>query len=166
MANRNGRDSAPSGDDRQTGGSNSSGNERDTPAAGSLGDAGQGPSTTGGLASGYSSHSGNGGTGGDVLQQKGSGFSPGADSRKGAYENDADPLAREGVAGGAAGMEPSARALDRTPMSGREEEEYASRGAAVTSGQDATGDAGDGMANASRPSPQESPDSHGATKRR
>jgi hypothetical protein len=142
MANRNGNDAARSRGERQSGGPDPSGNAGGSAAPGSLGDAGQGPSTTGGLASGYSSHSGNGGTGGDILKQKGSGYSPGADSREGAYENEADPLAREGVTGGAAGQEPSARALDRVPMSGREEEEYASRGAAVTSGQDATGDAG------------------------
>jgi len=142
MANRNGNDAAQSRGDRQSGGSDESRKAGGSPAPGSLGDPGQGPSTTGGLASGYSSHSGNGGTGGDVLKQKGSGFSPGADSREGAYENEADPLAREGVAGGAAGEEPTARALDQVPMSGREEEDYASRGAAVTSGQNATGDAG------------------------
>jgi len=142
MANRNGNDAAQSRGDRQSAGSDSSGKAGGSAPPGSLGDAAQGPSTTGGLASGYSSHSGNGGTCGDVLQQKGSGFSPGADSREGAYENEADPLAREGVAGGAAGREPTARALDQVPMSGREEEEYASRGAAVTSGQDATADAG------------------------
>ena len=101
--------------------------------------AAEGPSTTGGLASGYSSRSSNGGTGGDVLKQRGSGFSPGADSRNGAAAQDTDPLAREGVAGGAAGMEPTAHALDTAPDS-----DSATRGAAVTSGQDATGDdAGD-----------------------
>jgi hypothetical protein len=142
MANRNGNDAAQSRRDAQSGGSDQSRKPGGPASPGSLGDAGQGPSTTGGLASGYSSHSGNGGTGGDVLKQKGSGFSPGADSREGAYENEADPLAREGVTAGAAGEEPTARALDQVPMSGREEEEYASRGAAVTSGQDATGDAG------------------------
>jgi len=123
MANPKGSDKASSRDERRSGGSNSSA-DAGTATAGSLGDAGQGPSTTGGLASGYSSRSANGGTGGDVLKQKGSGYSPGTDSREGAYENEADPLAREGVTGGAAGMEPSARALDQVPMSGREEEAY------------------------------------------
>ena len=143
MANRNGKDTTQPREHRQAGDASTAGSQRDPATPGSLGDAGQGPSTTGGLASGYSSHSGNGGTAGDVLGQKGSGFSPGADSRAGAYANEADPLAREGVAGGAAGMEPTAQALDRVPMSGREEEEYASRAAGVTSGQDTTGDAGD-----------------------
>jgi len=155
MANRNGNDAAPARGERQTG-SDASGNAGGSAKPGSLGDAGQGPSSTGGLASGYSSHSGNGGTAGDVLQQKGSGFSPGADSREGAHANEADPLAREGVAGGAAGQEPTARALDRVPMSGREEEEYASRGGAVTSGQDATGDPG-----ATRAGPRRTPDGKG-----
>jgi hypothetical protein len=157
MANRNGNDAAQSRGDRQSDGSGAAVKTGGSAPPGSLGDAGQGPSTTGGLASGYSSHSGNGGTGGDVLKQKGSGFSPGADSREGAYENEADPLAREGVAGGAAGQEPTARTLDQVPMSGREEEEYASRGAAVTSGQDATGDAG-----ATRGGPRRAPGGNAA----
>jgi hypothetical protein len=166
MANRDGSDNASSRDNRQSGGSNSSRDGRGAATAGSLGDAGQGPSTTGGLASGYSSRSANGGTGGDVLKQKGSGYSPGADSREGAYENEADPLAREGVAGGAAGVEPSARALDQVPMSGREEEQYATRGAAVTSGQDATGDAGDTSADGPHRRAQDTAEDHGEAKER
>ena len=68
---------------------------------------GQGPATHGTLASGYSSRSSTGGTGGDVLQQRGSGFSPGDASRIGATPNDGDPLARESDAAGAAGMGPA-----------------------------------------------------------
>src|SRR3954447_18996808 len=79
---------------------NTGGNE---PGA-STGDAGEGPSTSGTLSSGYSSRSSVGGTGGGVLNQRGSGYSPGAQSRAGAHENDSDELAREGVGAGAAGV--------------------------------------------------------------
>ena len=66
-------------------------------------EAGRGPSTDGTLSAGYSSRSSNGGTAGDVLRDRGSGYSPGADSRAGARPSETDELASEGVTAGAAG---------------------------------------------------------------
>ena len=83
--------------------------ERDTRAPG---DPGQGPGTQGTLSSGYSSRSSTGGTGGGVLTQRGSGYSPGAQSRVGASDSESDDLTREGVAAGAAGMGESTPPLD------------------------------------------------------
>ena len=101
------------------------------------GDAAEGPATRGTLSSGYSSCSATGGTGGGVLQQRGTGYSPGADSREGAYENEADPLGSEGVTAGAAGI-----AEDRhgkpagEPADAEKNDEYAQRpdGAAAVTG--------------------------------
>ena len=39
-----------------------------------------------------------------MLNQRGSGYSPGAESRDGASENESDELAKEGVTAGAAGV--------------------------------------------------------------
>jgi hypothetical protein len=72
-----------------------------------MGDAGEGPATSGTLSSGYSSRSSTGGTAGGVLNQRGSGYSPGADSTRGAKDNESGTLAREGVAAGASGMGPA-----------------------------------------------------------
>jgi hypothetical protein len=101
------------------------------------GDAAEGPATRGTLSSGYSSRSSTGGTGGGVLEQRGSGYSPGADSRKGAYQNESDALASEGVTAGAAGIaedrhgKPVGEAADA-----EKNDEYAQRadGAAAVTG--------------------------------
>jgi hypothetical protein len=115
---------------------------RDRPAPG---DPAQGPSTHGTLASGYSSRSSTGGTGGDVLQQRGSGYSPGDASRLGATPNDNDPLVRAGVAAGAAGMGPDD--ATHAPSSGRDgdTEDYdASEGARAVGGVAGTSGGGSG----------------------
>ena len=100
-----------------------------------LGDPGEGPSTDGGLASGYSSRSSNGGTGGDVLRSRGSGYSPGDDSRVGAKANETDDLTREGVAAGAAGVgpDPAATSAQRgnDPTEGTEDYDASEGGRAV-----------------------------------
>ena len=125
--------------------------EHDTPAENrerpAPGDPGEGPATHGTLASGYSSRSSSGGTGGDVLQQRGSGYSPGAASRVGASPNDADPLAREGDAAGAAGMGPDDSTPARPERRGRVEdtEDYdASDGARAVGGVAGTSGGGSG----------------------
>lgn len=85
-----------------------------TPPQPGLGDPGEGPSSADGtLASGYSSGSASGGTPGGVLQPRGSGYSPGADSRIGAHPNEGGDLPRAGVAAGAAGVADEDRAAKR-----------------------------------------------------
>lgn len=91
----------------------------------SIGDAGQGPSTSGTLSSGYSSRSSAGGTGGGVLNQRGSGYSPGEQSRTGTGDNESDELARDGVAAGASGMGADVKRAGRDHGSSNEDEESA-----------------------------------------
>ena len=115
-----------------------------------LGDPGEGPSSADGtLASGYSSGSASGGTPGGVLQQRGSGYSPGADSRIGAHPNEGGDLAHEGVTAGAAGVanEDRAAQLRGGPKRGGDDgtEDYdASDGGRAVGGVSGTSGGGSG----------------------
>jgi len=101
----------------------------------SPGDAAQGPAAHGTLSSGYSSRSSSGGTAGGVLDQRGSGYSPGDDSRVGATPSEDDKLAAEGVAAGAAGFRSDAAYGRLKPgASGAEEEEVGTDGGAAVTG--------------------------------
>jgi hypothetical protein len=101
----------------------------------SAGDPAQGPAAQGTLSSGYSSRSSTGGTGGGALKPRGSGYSPGDDSRLGATPNEADPLAAEGVAAGAAGFRTdTAYGRLKPGASGAEEEEMGTDGGAAVTG--------------------------------
>jgi hypothetical protein len=117
-----------------------------TADAAGTGEAGEGPATHGTLASGYSARSSSGGTPGGVLDQRGSGFSPGDASRVGAAPEDNDPLTRAGVAAGAAGLgtEPAASSRDE-PGRSRDTEDYdASDGARAVGGVGGTSGGGSG----------------------
>lgn len=90
-----------------------------TQGSASMAGARQGPTEQGTLSSGYSSQSSANGTPGDVMRQEGLDM-PGG--RRGAAENESDPLAREGVTAGAAGedaerakVESRERATGRVP---------------------------------------------------
>jgi len=114
-----------------------------------IGDAGQGPATT--LSSGYSGHSSTGGTAGDVLKSRGSGYAPGAESRVGATPDETDPLAREGIAAGTAGMgddppadAPTARGLRRAAAGADTEDYDASEGGRAVGGVSGTSGGGSG----------------------
>jgi hypothetical protein len=103
--------------------------------AGGQGEAAQGASTRGTLSSGHSSHSATGGTGGDVLQQRGSGYSAGNDSRVGARPGESGELVAEGVAPGAAGFRSGTATGGLKPgASGAEEEEMGTDGGAAVIG--------------------------------
>jgi len=116
------------------------------PAAAGTGEPGEGPARQGTLADGYSARSSSGGTPGGVRDQRGSGFSPGAAPRLGAAPEDRDPLAREGVAAGAAGVGAEPRASSREQAGdARDTEDYdASDGARAVGGISGTTGGGSG----------------------
>ncbi|HEY1327626.1 MAG TPA: hypothetical protein VGI14_11855 [Casimicrobiaceae bacterium] len=100
-----------------------------------IGDAAEGPATSGTSSTGHSSQSSAGGTGGDVLQQRGSGYAPGAESRVGSHPHEAGTFAAEGVAAGAAGFRrETAFGRLKPGASGAEEEEQGTDGGAAVTG--------------------------------
>jgi hypothetical protein len=116
------------------------------------GAAAEGPATRGTLASGYSGRSSVNGTPGDVLKQRGSGSSPGADSRAGGYEVETDPLARDGVAAGASGIAEDNHGKPTGERTPEKDDDYADTpdGGAAVLGVSGTSGGGSGTGGSSR----------------